>query len=195
VEYRNKRSLGSEEQRFLLEEDSLLVESGKGSIRIPFSGIREVRLRFQPNRYQNDVYECEIDAVQGPFRIFSRYVAGVLDFRDQGLPYRLFVCELCLRCARHGVSTRFSGGSPMTRYIGMGFLTLASMAFLYAALALLPYVGGFLVIVRLLVLAPMLIGTVLWFLKNRPVVFDPAAVPSSLLPSGTRESPAKPPRR
>jgi hypothetical protein len=185
VAYTNRRAVGAVESRFILEEDALRVESGGGGARIPLTAIREIRLHYQPNRYESDVYECTIGTAGGAtHRLFSRYVAGVLDFRDQGPQYGVFVRELCLRCSRAGAPVRFAAGVTPARFTGNALAAGAGMAFLFLALFLLPIANYIFIGVRLVVMVPLLIVSVLWFVKNKPSRFAPDAVPAGLLPKG-----------
>jgi hypothetical protein len=181
IGYTSRRTVAEEETRFLLEDDCLRVEAGSGTIRFPLVGVSEIRLHYQPNRYEKDVYECAIFAGTGCFRIFSRYVAGPLDFRDQGEAYRLFVTELCRRCAAAG-PVRLACGVTGGRFAGNLIACGAGLGLLFFALGLVPVTAfvGF----RLTILAPMLLFGGLWFLRNRPSRFTADAIPARVLPRG-----------
>jgi hypothetical protein len=192
TQYRNKRAIGSVEQRFSIEGDELLVaRADAGGARVPLASIREIRLHYQPNRYEGDVYECTVEAPGGVWRIFSRYVAGVLDFRDQAEEYRAFVAELCARRARLQPPCRFAAGVSPGRYAGNALAVAGGMGLLLLALVFLPLANYLFIGLRLAVIIPLLILTVLWFVKNRPGGFDPAAIPATLLPRAGAE-PAPP---
>jgi hypothetical protein len=185
IEYTNKRAVGAAEVRYVLEGDALRVESVSGGARIPLSAISEIRLHYQPNRFESDVYECTLATADGAIhRIFSRYAAGVLDFKDQGPQYCAFVRELCLRCSRTGAPVRFAAGVTSARFTGNAVVALAGMALLFLALFLLPIANYIFIGVRLVVIVPLLIVSILWFVKNRPARFPPDSIPAGLLPKG-----------
>jgi hypothetical protein len=187
-EYANRRAVGAVEHRFILEDDSLLVaREGGGTVRVPLAAIREIRLHYQPNRYESDVYECTVSTAGDRWRIFSRYVRGALDFRDQGQEYRAFVTELCARRGRAAPPGRFSAGVSPGRFAGNALAAGAGTAFLLLALTLLPIGGSLFIALRLVVILPLLLVSVLWFVRNRPGRFDPNAIPASLLPKASAE--------
>ena len=127
-------------------------------------------------------YECTVSTAADQWRIFSRYVRGALDFRDQGEAYRAFVAELCARRGRAVPPGRFSAGVSPGRFVGNALAAGAGMGFLLLALVLLPIGSYVFVGLRLVVILPLLLVGVLWFVKNRPGSFSPDAIPALLLP-------------
>lgn len=184
IEHRARVSALEPERLWRLLGDTLwMTADGEADLAIPLSGIHEVRLAYEPTRFQSNRFRCYIEGTSGRrATLQNEHFAGFASFDDRTDTYLDLVRALIPRTARANPSCAFkTGTSPLNWWMQAAFLAVCS-AILALALVFLYAVIGWLVIVKLILLAFLVPMAVRWFRKNRPGTFTPDAIPSGLLP-------------
>lgn len=178
--YAFRKSALENEKRYLLQEDSLIIEDLKnGSKRkLSLSSIRTVHLKFLAKRNMPDAYLCTIKSNEGGELILSsQHYKGIASFEDRAKDYSEFVRALHADLAQHKVL--FSKGLNSFSYWGsmLAFILVGLVIALIGLTALFPY-GIF----TLLVLVYLFFRLKKHFKINKPGVYDPKEIPAELLP-------------
>ena len=162
------------------------VERG-GPARFPLADIVEIRLRFDPTRFDTWRYRCDLRTRnEQKATIWSTHFRSVANFEDRGASYARLARALAPRVARANPQCRFAGGSrPLAYWAGLGLISV-TMLLLIAVLTLL---GGRLdpfILLRLSLFALWGWLAIPYARKNWPRRFDPANIPEALLPKEKR---------
>lgn len=162
------------------------VERG-GPARFLLADIAEMRLRFDPTRFDTRRYRCDLRTRDGQkATIWSTHFRSVADFEDRGASYALLVRALASGAARANPQCRLAGGlRPLAYWVGQSLIA-ATVLLLIAALTLL---GGGLdpfILLRLLLFALWGWLAIPYAWKNWPRRLDPANIPDALLPKENR---------
>src|SRR5262245_3004179 len=182
--YAYKSSLLGAPFEFRLAADALEWRKGAYEGRTPYGGIRRMRLSFRPMTMQNYRFLTEVWTADGPkLQIASTSWKSVFEHERFDGAYAAFVTELVRRAGAAGGQTAFDTGSPVLLYwpgvvVFVG-ASLALVALIVRAMQEAAW-GGAAFIAAFL-------GLFLWqagvfFHRNRPGKFDPAAVPPQVLP-------------
>lgn len=180
---------------WVLDGAVLRIEPDKGAPRaIPLGQVRSLRLDYAPTRPERNRYRCQLMLPSGQtLTCFNRTCAGIYDFRDTSADYVGFVSALAAALAQHAPGCRFVTGATHASYA----FNLAATAFV---LLLLGSVAWFLLVsglvwllaIKALFLLFYLPTLFRWVARNRPRSFDPAAIPTGVLPTVSARPPALP---
>jgi hypothetical protein len=117
--HRTRRSILDNEAAWRLAEDALermvddVVEH-----RIPYGDIAELRLSYDPTRFETNRYRCDIRTASGVRAlIVSVSYVSLANFDDRSKTYLPFVRALTERVARANPGCRFRAGRPLFRYL------------------------------------------------------------------------------
>jgi hypothetical protein len=169
--------------RILWPWKGITIDPG-GAARFPYRDIAELRLLFDPTRFDAQRHRCDVTLRDGTRAMFwSTHYVSVGEFEDRGASYRPFVRALVAYTAAANPACRFRAGKrPIVYWAELIFL-LAMVALLIFVLAL---VGGSglsdLVLAKLAILAAMVPLALRYTRKNRPRTFSPGAIPPDVLP-------------
>jgi hypothetical protein len=184
--YAYKSSLMGAPFEFRLAPDALEWSKGETRGRTPYRRIHRVRLGFRPMTMQNHRFLAEIWGNGPKLMVASTSWKSLVEHQRLDGAYRVFVTELCRRIGAAGGQAVFQTGSPAIIYwLGVVVFAGASLALaglIVRALQTGAWSGAAFVAAFL--------GLFLWqagtfFRRNRPGVFDPNAIPESVLPSGS----------
>ena len=182
--YAYKSSLLGAPFEFRLAMDALEWRKGTYTGRTPYGRIRRIRMSFRPMTMQNYRFLTEVWTADGPkLQIASSSWKSVFEHERFDAAYRAFVAELARRAGAAGGQTLFDTGSPPLLYWP------GAIVFIGASLALVALIiralqeaawSGAAFIAAFLALFAWQAGV--FFHRNRPGRFDPAAVPPQVLP-------------
>jgi hypothetical protein len=159
------------------------IERG-GAARFPYAEVRDLRLRFDPTRFDKARHRCDLRLADGRrAHVFSTHFVGVADFEDRAATYVPLVYGLVARIAAASPRCRFRSGKSRLAYWAEHIFLLAVTALLVFVLFL---VGGqgiselaWLKLAIVISFIPVLIA---YTRKNWPRRFEPAAIPADALP-------------
>jgi hypothetical protein len=183
--YRTRRNALEDETRYALEADALAYTRGSGAaVRLPFASVRAVRLFYNPTRFDQVRFHCDVTLAGGTReRIPSTSYAGIGDFEDRAAAYSRFVRALVARVAAASPACRFRAGRSALLYVAEHAFLLAALLALALVIAL---VGGFspsgIVATKLAVIAFYIPVAIRYARRNWPRSFSPAAIPADVLP-------------
>jgi hypothetical protein len=172
--------------RLLWPWSGIRIDRG-GAARFPYGEIAELRMLFDPTRFDAQRHRCDVMMRDGTrISLWSTHYVAVGEFEDRGASYRPFVRALVARAAAASPACRFRAGKrPLVYWAELVFLLLMA-ALLVFVLAL---VGGSslsdLVLVKLALVVAMVPLLLRYVRKNRPRAFDPPAMPADVLPDRT----------
>ena len=182
--YRTRRSILQKEAAWRLGEDALeRVEAGRPAFRIPYSEIIEIRLFYDPTRFETKRYRCDVFSRRnGRAMIVSVSYLSPMNFENRGATYVPFVRTLVARVAATNPACRFQAGNRPLTYVAEQLFLLAMLLLLVSVLYLTgaPIIG--IVAIKLAILAFFVPTMILYLHKNRPRRFDPVEIPDDVLP-------------
>jgi len=144
-----------------------------------------VRLRFQAAKFAGSSFEMELSARDGTrLKIGSASRISLTGVRDQGPDYAAFVRAFHQARAQAGGPCLFRGGFPAWRFwlmAAMGAIALAGLAAVlgFALVERQWSFAMFLAAMSAFVVWPT--AQLIW--RNRPVTYQPDAIPAHLLPA------------
>jgi hypothetical protein len=158
------------ERTWKLHGDTLIMATaGQNDIPIPLQKISQVRLAFEPTRFQRNRFRCHLyNQSYIAATIQNESYKGIATFEDQSESYTEFLNTLIPRIASL---------SPNAKFITFSFSLLLLVLFLMAS-AFPP-----LIIVKLILIAFFIPTLFRWFKRNKPSSFSPYSIPENLLPS------------
>ena len=170
---------------FRLGEDAIHWTSGSDSGRIPYDDVKLVRMSYRPRSMQRHRFVTELRTHSGPnVTIISTSWRSISELERLDRPYQDFVVALHKRLGARSRPIEFIGGTnPVKFWISLvnfvpllaGIVGVAVRAFREGAhIAALLIVGFF---------AVFLWQGANYFRRNRPVRYQPNAVPPGLLPT------------
>jgi hypothetical protein len=186
VTYAFKPSLMGAAHEFTLTPAALEWRIGRHAGRVPYAGIRYVRLSFRPATMASQRYLAEIWADATPrLRIVSCSWRSMVEQQRQDAAYTAFVTALHRRLAESGATSMLHAGtSPWLYWPGVAVFVAVSLALAFLVVRALQagatagalFVGGF------LALFLWQVGT--FFRRNRPHSYRAEAMPRAVLPGG-----------
>lgn len=162
--------------------DALTITQHGQSVTIPYAKLTELRLRYEPGRFATNRCTAAVVTNTGwTAEIDNQHWAGVADFEDRSLTYRLLVEALLARLRAANPEARLVTGQGAMLWLSMGVL-LGAVALLF--LAVLTIGGPGIALVKLAVLAFFAPTMIRYIRANRrrvvPVMADP---PPGVLPA------------
>ncbi len=181
--YSFRPSLIEKERRWVLLSDTLAWSAEEFHDMTLLSDIAEIRLEYSPTRYVARMYRCHIRTRSGKaWQLKNHHFAGVGQFEDRSETYRDLIENLIARVASQQPQCKFRGGVSWLNWL---FSTLFMCGSLFVLAIVLFYMWtavGWLVIVKMLIIAFFLPRAFLWISRNRPKAIDPRNIPAELLP-------------
>lgn len=184
VDHRCRVSVLEPERLWSLRGDTLwMTAEGQPEIAIPLSSVRMLRLEYAPTRFQTRRYHCHLyNSGTRCGTIQNEHFVSLMTFEDRSETYRALVLALVRRLAAGGSGCRFVTGTTRANwFIQIGILAVSFLG-LAAVLFLMGSAIGWLVGVKLLLLACLVPTAISWVRKNRPGRFSADDVPEALLP-------------
>ena len=172
------------EAAWSLAPDALVSELAGQVTRCPYGEIAEVRLSYDPTRFDRKRYRCDVTRRGGDrLTIRSSHFAGIASFEDRAATYTPLVRALIARVAAANPHCSFRAGKrPLVFWAEQLFL-LAMAALLVFVLAALGGSGlSDLVLLKLALVAALVPLALAYARRNRPRRFSPTAIPEELLP-------------
>ncbi len=182
--YAYKRSLVGGAYVFRLTADAIEWSMGPRMLRVPYDGVRRVRMSFRPMTMQNYRFLTEIWPASGPkVQIASTSWKSLVEQERLDAAYRGFITELHRRLAAAAPQARYIQGAPPYLY-WPGVLVFAgfgcAMVWLLVAALLEKKLEG-------VAFFAVFLGLLVWqmggfFMRNRPGRYRPDALPEIMLP-------------
>jgi hypothetical protein len=155
-----------------------------GPARFPYADVAELRLSFDPTRFDTRRHRCDVTLSGGERgTLWSTHFVGVAEFEDRAATYTPFVRALIARVAAANPNCAFRAGTrPLGYWSGLIFLLVMAIV----AVWLLALVGGSAISdvtwTKLFVVIAMIPLALAYARKNRPRRFLPEAIPDDVLP-------------
>lgn len=167
--YDKRESILEKGSRCWRIEPDALVQAFPGgrTVRLPWAGITEVRLRFAPTEWKTWRYLFTVRGAGGRIEFDNGHYVSVGEFENRSAAFSAFVgAALDEVAARSPKARLYLGSTPLnyTLLAGPALLAFAGLAWVLWAL---PVSGG-LVAVRLVLLAAMLPVSLLWAVRAWP---------------------------
>jgi hypothetical protein len=158
------------------------IEPG-GAARFAYTGITELRLSYDPTRFDARRHRCDVRSASGAGTLWSTHFAGVADFEDRAASYTPFVRALVAHVAAANPNCAFRAGTrPLAYWAGQLFL----LAMAIVAIWVIAMVGGSALSevtwAKLFVVIGLIPLAFAYARKNRPRRFEPGAIPADVLP-------------
>jgi hypothetical protein len=184
--YSYRPSLMGAARQFMLADDGIEWTTGRYSGRIAYRDVRRLRMSYKPANMQSQRYLTEVWAEGGPkLAIISSSWKGMFEQERLDKPYSAFVAELHRRLLRAAAPVRYEQGTLPLKYwpalalfaaIVLGLCALIVRGLLANELGGAAFIAGFLLL--------LLWQGGIFFLRNRPGLYRPEALPASVMPKG-----------
>jgi hypothetical protein len=157
-----------------------------GKALFPYASIVELRLCFDPTRFDDTRHRCDLRlADRRKASFYSTHFVSVAEFEDRAATYGPLVRALVAQVAAANPTCRFRAGKWSIVYWSEHVVLAAMVALLVFVLAL---VGGVaitdLFLAKLAVVVAFVPVMIAYTRKNRPRSFEPGAIPADVLPGG-----------
>lgn len=172
------------EHLWSLDGDALrIITENQPEVAIALSSICQVRLAYEPTRMQLGRYRCYLYSSGGKIAtIQNAHYKGFASFEDRNDSYIRFLETLLPRIDSLNPHCEFVTGVSMLRWLANAAI-LGTIALIVLVTTLLLYTAiGWLVAVKLLIIAFFIPAAIGWFMKNKPRNFLPRKIPENLLP-------------
>jgi len=169
--------------RLIIPWGVVKIERG-GPARFAYADIAELRLSFDPTRFDSKRHRCEV-AMRDRTRtaIWSTHYVSVGEFKDRGATYTPLIRALVTRTAQANPACRFRAGKrPLVYWAEHTFLLAMSTLAVFVVGALGGSAISELVWLKIAIVAGMIPLAVAYARKNRPRYFEPARIPDDVLP-------------
>ncbi len=175
------------ERTWKLHGDTLIMAtSGQNEIPIPLHKISQVRLAFEPTRFQRNRFRCYLyNQSYIAATIQNESYKGIATFEDHSESYTEFLNTLIPRIASLSPNAKFITGTSYLAWIGNAIFITISFSFLLLVLFLMASAISPLIILNLLLIAFFIPTLFRWFKRNKPSSFSPHSIPVNLLPKTT----------
>lgn len=153
-----------------VEDDCLIWTRPTGeSLTLLWKDVGAVRAAYAPTRWKSWRHVFELTTRKGAkLLIDNAHFRKVGNFEDRSPTFIPFVLATLDRVIAYAPDARASVGASPASYFGQLAFVLTMMAFLAAVLILLPTPLGWLIILKLLLIAAMLPVAINWAVKSRP---------------------------
>ncbi len=183
--YRSRRSVLEGEATWTLAPDALKrAQAGAPALRLPYREVAELRLVYDPTRFDTNRYRCNLVTATGRrATLMSTHYVSVGDFEDRAASYSPFVRELVQRVGAAAPHCRFRSGKRAWVFWAEHMFLLAM---LLALAGVLLTIGQFslptIAAIKLGIIATYIPIAIRYAKRNWPRAFSPDAVPTELLP-------------
>jgi hypothetical protein len=173
------------ERTWKLHGDTLIMATaGQNDIPIPLQKISQVRLAFEPTRFQRNRFRCHLyNQSYIAATIQNESYKGIATFEDQSESYTEFLNTLIPRIGSLSPNAKFITGTSHLAWIGNAIFITFSFSLLLLVLFLMASAFPPLIIVKLILIAFFIPTLFRWFKRNKPSSFSPYSIPENLLPS------------
>ncbi len=184
IVYSFRKSALEKPQYWQLTDECITMEQEGGrSVRIPYSWVKSIRLRYLANnRYRTNNYCCSITVPEGTLDIYSSSYKGFADFSNEAATYVPFVRELVQKVVAANPSCILYSGQKPAVYYGNIVFTIAMVAVLFMVFYYLPVSMGFSIVVKLMLIGYLSIFLIKSFRVNKPRQFTGTEIPANVLP-------------
>jgi hypothetical protein len=169
--------------RFIIPWMIMKIEPG-GPARFAFADIVEMRLSFEPSRFDAKRHRCEITLRdRAKVSIWSTHYVSVGEFEDRAATYSPLVRALVAHVGAANPACDFRVGKrPLGYWLRLIFVLTAFSALAYMIMLVGSAAFSGIVIVKLVIIAAFVPLLVRYINKNRPGRFKPEAIPEDALP-------------
>lgn len=183
--YSHRQHAFASERTYSVEPEALAWHDAKGKGWLAYADLAEVRLAYAPTRVQENRFLLSLKDVGGKsLHIGNESWRGLADFEDRSLAFRDFALALHRAVAEANPGVRFAAGNTGGRHALNWLMAMFVAGVIVAALV-------FFVAFGLVWIALLKIGLIAWYLptlkryltRNKPRSYDPASIPSDMLPS------------
>jgi hypothetical protein len=156
-----------------------------GPARFPCADISEVRLSFDPTRFDTRRHRCDIRMDEGKCAtLWSTHFVSVAEFEDRAASYTPLVRALIAHVAATNPRSAFRAGKrPLIYWAEQVFLVVMAAAVVWV----LALVGGSdlseVTWVKLALVVAFIPLALRYARKNRPRRFEPGVIPLDVLPA------------
>lgn len=112
----------------------------------------------------------------------NEHFSGFATFEDRSGTYLDLVHTIIHRRAALGPGCRYIGGTSLVNWLAQSTFLLGSMLLLAAAIYFFWSAVGWMILIKLVIIAWMVPLAFRWVARNMPREFDPSAIPDQLLP-------------
>ena len=177
-----RNSLIDKERVFCLGSDALLWSETGGEVRLPYDGVRDLRL-IAYGSPAGETFQCTLRSRKhGKVKIRSHHYASLGLFENRTASYTPFIRELAARVAAGSPNARFLAGSTALWFvwlvIGLLCVGVAVLLILSLFVGVPPAGAGLIAVVICLAAAPLIWRRVR---EGSARTFDPAAPPPELI--------------
>lgn len=183
--YRSRASVLEDEATWTLAPDALeRVAAGAPALRLPYRDIAELRLVYDPTRFDTNRYRCDLTTVGGRrATLRSTHYVSLGDFEDRAASYSPFVRELVRRVGEAAPRCRFRAGKRAWVFWAEHIFLLTMLLLLAGVLMA---IGNFplptIAAIKLAIIATYIPIAIKYARRNWPRAFSPDDVPRDLLP-------------
>lgn len=172
------------ERLWSLRGDTLwMEEEGRPGRAIPLKSLTRLRLEYAPTRFQLGRYRCNLYTAQGRVGVIqNEHFVGIAEFEDRSLSYHSLVKALIRRIASIHPQCRLESGVPWWSWLMNSGIMCGVFGVLGILLIYMWTVIGWLVVVKLAMIAFFLPAGIRWVTRNRPRRFSAGSIPENLLP-------------
>lgn len=184
--YAYRPSLMGAARQFNLADDGIEWTTGRHSGRIAYRDVRRLRMSFKPANMQSQRFLTELWAEGGPkLSIVSSSWKGMFEQERLDKSYSAFVVELHRRLMQAAAPVHYEQGTLPLKYwpalalfaaIVLGLCALIVRGLQANELGGAAFIAGF--------LALLLWQGGAFFLRNRPGLYRPEALPAAVMPKG-----------
>jgi hypothetical protein len=187
VSYTHRRNVLEFEKTVTVDGDDLVLKEGNTKEqRLPLRDIARLRLAFEPTRMQSGLYTCRIWSKHhaGAWAVLhSQSYRGFADFEAHDAEYRAFVEALNAAVVRSNPKAKFEAGSSTWLYVLNIFFVMVGVLALIWILVLTGGEGwSDITITKAFLVLGMIPLAIAWIRANRPRLYDPRAIPESVMP-------------
>ncbi|MDP2228750.1 MAG: hypothetical protein Q8J78_14870 [Moraxellaceae bacterium] len=165
--------------------DALECRTERGPMqRWPYAGMAELRLQYDPTRFNPDNYVCLLTPLKGErIRLPSTHFAGIGHFDNRAADYRAFVQALTTRLADANPRCHFAAGPTPARFWAGQVVQWLALLLVAVVIGMTGSVPLFFLLLLAVIYLPLA-----WHYgrRNRPQAFVPPHLPEAVLPPEPR---------
>ncbi len=137
---------------------------------------------------QTSRFRCHLSNSAGKVAtIQNDHYRGFASFEDRSKTYGTFLHRLIPRIASINPPCEFLSGVSYPRWIANALFFFGVFGILAVLMFIMFAAIGWLVIVKLAIVAWFFPTAIRWFMRNKPARFDPCRIPENLLPRPKQE--------